>query len=103
MTVNGRIDTHRHVVGRGDPDAGRALLKRFWFDIAVSSGPSALPSALGFADPRHITFGPDSPYATDPYSAPPTRRTRSRQTCAAPSMGVRRDPLSRLAALAAAG
>jgi predicted TIM-barrel fold metal-dependent hydrolase len=39
------------------------LLREFYFDVALSSGPSALPSLLGFADPARITYGSDYPYA----------------------------------------
>ncbi|MCW2902206.1 MAG: amidohydrolase 2, partial [Streptosporangiaceae bacterium] len=39
------------------------LLREFYFDVALSSGPSALPSLLGFADPARITYGTDYPYA----------------------------------------
>jgi 6-methylsalicylate decarboxylase len=40
-----------------------ADLKRFYFDTALSSTPAALPSLLAFADPTHITFGSDFPFA----------------------------------------
>lgn len=38
-------------------------LKRFYFDTALSSTPAAMPSLLAFADPTHITFGSDFPFA----------------------------------------
>lgn len=41
-------------------------LRRFYFDTALSSSPSALPSLLAFADPTHITFGSDFPFAPNP-------------------------------------
>lgn len=41
-----------------------ADLQRFYFDIALSSGPFALPSLLAFADPTHILYGSDWPFAT---------------------------------------
>lgn len=44
---------------------GLASLKRFYFDLAVSSSPSALPSLLAFAEPDRVTFGSDSPFAPD--------------------------------------
>jgi predicted TIM-barrel fold metal-dependent hydrolase len=47
------------------PETGLALLRRFYFDVALSSSPAALPSLCAFADPSHITFGSDSPYAPD--------------------------------------
>ena len=47
----------------GSIDAGIARLRRYYFDTALSSSPYALPSLLAFADPAHITFGSDWPYA----------------------------------------
>jgi predicted TIM-barrel fold metal-dependent hydrolase len=46
----------------GNP-AGIERLRRFWFDVALSSSPYALPSLLAFADPARITFGSDWPFA----------------------------------------
>jgi predicted TIM-barrel fold metal-dependent hydrolase len=40
-----------------------AGLRRFYFDLALSSSPTALPSLLALADPTHITFGTDWPAA----------------------------------------
>jgi 6-methylsalicylate decarboxylase len=45
------------------PEGILADMKRFYFDTALSSTPVALPSLLAFADPTHITFGSDFPYA----------------------------------------
>ena len=45
------------------PEGILADTKRFYFDTALSSTPMALPSLLAFADPTHITFGSDFPYA----------------------------------------
>lgn len=42
-----------------------ASLKRFYFDTALSSSPYALPSLLAFAEPGHVTFGTDWPYAAE--------------------------------------
>lgn len=44
---------------------GLSLLKRYYFDIALSGSPTALPSLLAFTDPDHVTFGSDWPYAPD--------------------------------------
>ncbi|MEV4125784.1 amidohydrolase family protein [Nocardia sp. NPDC049707] len=44
----------------GDP---LAVLKQFYYDIALSASPSALPSLLAVADPDHITYGSDFPFA----------------------------------------
>lgn len=41
-------------------------LKRFWFDTALSGSPTALPSLLAFAEPGHVLFGSDWPYAAEP-------------------------------------
>lgn len=41
-------------------------LRRFYFDTALSSSPTALPSLLAFADPTHLTFGSDFPFAPNP-------------------------------------
>jgi predicted TIM-barrel fold metal-dependent hydrolase len=35
------------------------------FDTALSGSPTALPSLLAFAEPGHVTFGSDWPYAPD--------------------------------------
>jgi len=47
----------------GNPLEGLARLKRFHFDLALSSSPTALPSLLAFAEPDHVLFGSDFPYA----------------------------------------
>ena len=49
--------------------AGRSLddvladFSGFYFDIALSGSPAALPSLLAFADPGHVLFGSDFPFA----------------------------------------
>jgi predicted TIM-barrel fold metal-dependent hydrolase len=40
-------------------------LKRFYFDIAVSSSPTVFPSLLAFTDSKHILYGSDWPFAPD--------------------------------------
>ena len=40
-------------------------LSTFYFDTALSSSPSALPSLLKFARPGHVLFGSDWPYCTE--------------------------------------
>lgn len=42
---------------------GIARLRQFYFDVALSSSPYALPSLLAFADPERITYGSDWPFA----------------------------------------
>ncbi len=50
----------------GNPVDGIARLKRFYFDTALSGSPTALPSLLAFAEPDHVLFGSDFPYAPAP-------------------------------------
>jgi 6-methylsalicylate decarboxylase len=50
----------------GNPFDGIAQLKRFYFDTALSGSPTALPSLLAFAEPEHVLFGSDFPYAPAP-------------------------------------
>lgn len=38
-------------------------LQRFYLDTALSTGPMVIPSLSAFADPGHIVFGSDYPYA----------------------------------------
>jgi 6-methylsalicylate decarboxylase len=40
-------------------------LSSFYFDTALSSSPTALPSLLKFARPGHVLFGSDWPYCLD--------------------------------------
>ncbi len=50
----------------GNPADGLSQLQKYYFDIALSGSPTALPSLLAFAKPGHVTFGTDFPYAPDP-------------------------------------
>ena len=45
-------------------DADKILMffRRFYFDTALSSSPSTLPSLMNFADPSRILLGTDFPY-----------------------------------------
>jgi 6-methylsalicylate decarboxylase len=45
------------------PEAILEQFTRFYFDLALSSSPAALPSLLAFAKPGHVLFGSDYPYA----------------------------------------
>ncbi|MFK8851041.1 amidohydrolase family protein [Streptomyces sp. Ac-502] len=38
-------------------------LKRFYFDTALTASPSALPALLAFAEPGHVLYGSDWPFA----------------------------------------
>lgn len=58
----------RAVSPDGANPGGIARLRQFYFDTALASSPYALPSLLAFADPTHITFGSDWPYANKPRS-----------------------------------
>lgn len=40
-----------------------AQFRRFYFDTALTSSNAALPSLTAFADPTHLLFGSDYPYA----------------------------------------
>jgi len=42
---------------------GLAQLRSFYYDIALSGSPTALPSLLAAAAPDHILFGTDFPHA----------------------------------------
>ena len=42
------------------------LIRRFYFDVALSSTPTALPSLLAFADPTRVLYGSDYPFAPGP-------------------------------------
>ena len=43
-----------------------AVLRQFYYDLALSASPAALPSLLEVADPDHITYGSDFPFAPAP-------------------------------------
>jgi 6-methylsalicylate decarboxylase len=49
-----------------DPAEILAEFSSFYFDTALSSSPSALPSLLAFADPGHVIYGSDWPFAPLP-------------------------------------
>ncbi|WP_037911187.1 amidohydrolase family protein [Actinacidiphila yeochonensis] len=44
-----------------------ADLRRFYFDTALSATPYSLPSLLAFAEPGHVLYGSDSPFASEPW------------------------------------
>lgn len=54
------VDRKREVNRRLD------LLRRFHFDVALSSSPTALPSLLSLADPARVLYGSDYPFAPSP-------------------------------------
>ena len=44
---------------------GLTQLQKFYFDIALSGSPTALPSLMALAKPGHVLYGTDWPYAND--------------------------------------
>ena len=44
-------------------DAKQSVLRRFYYDLALSASPTTLPTLLEVADPRRITYGSDFPFA----------------------------------------
>lgn len=51
------------------PEDIQAGLRKFYFDTALSATPTSLPSLLAFAEPGHILYGSDFPYAHPDWSA----------------------------------
>ncbi|UOZ05353.1 amidohydrolase family protein [Amycolatopsis sp. WQ 127309] len=45
------------------PDGILAGLRKFYFDTALSATPTALPSLYAFAEPGHVLYGSDFPFA----------------------------------------
>ncbi len=43
-----------------------AVMRQFYYEVALSATPAALPSLLEVADPDHITYGSDFPFAPVP-------------------------------------
>ncbi|WP_375382353.1 amidohydrolase family protein [uncultured Sphingomonas sp.] len=46
-----------------DTAASLATFRRYFLDTALTSSPTSLPALKAFADPSHILFGSDFPYA----------------------------------------
>ena len=63
---------------RREVEARMAVIRRFWFDIALSSTPTAIPSLLSVADPHRVLYGTDFPFA--PPAAVRYMRTEYEQT-----------------------
>jgi hypothetical protein len=51
---------------KGNPVDGLAQLQKFYFDVALSGSPTALPSLFAFTQPGHVVFGTDFPHAPEP-------------------------------------
>jgi 6-methylsalicylate decarboxylase len=54
---------------RRDLADGITQLRKFYFDTALSASPTALPSLLAFAQPDHVLYGSDWPFAPEPIIA----------------------------------
>jgi 6-methylsalicylate decarboxylase len=52
-----------HASPKSSSEDGLKILRRFYFDTALASTKFSLPSLFAFADPTHITYGSDFPYA----------------------------------------
>lgn len=92
MAVAIMADTGRSPADTLDEFAG------FYFDTALSSSAAALPTLLAFAEPDHLLFGSDFPFARSPRascSRPGWRTTASRTQSAWPSNGTTRCDSSR--------
>ncbi|MBU3062601.1 amidohydrolase [Nocardia sp. NEAU-G5] len=62
-----RVAVTAGVVGSGgSPEGILTELRRFYFDTALSGSPTALPALQAFADPSHILYGSDWPFAPSP-------------------------------------
>ena len=48
------------------PEGAINYLKRFYYDVAASASPFALPSLLALAEPSHVLFGTDYPFMPEP-------------------------------------
>jgi len=48
------------------PEGAISYLQRFYYDVAASATPFALPSLLALADPSHVLFGTDYPFMPEP-------------------------------------
>ena len=44
-------------------DKKQSILRRFYYYVALSASPAALPSLFEVADPGRITYGTDFPFA----------------------------------------
>ncbi|MFF3573236.1 amidohydrolase family protein [Nocardia jiangxiensis] len=59
-----RIALTAPLIGDGsDPEEILAELRRFYLDTALATSPTSLPALREFADPTHILYGSDGPFA----------------------------------------
>lgn len=61
-----RIAATLAMAGERSPQDTLAELRRFYFDTALTASPVSLPSLLAFAEPDHVLYGSDWPYAPGP-------------------------------------
>ena len=54
---------------RWSPERIAALVRRFWFDTALSPGAATMGSLAAVADPEKILCGSDWPWAAEPVTA----------------------------------
>ncbi|GHO49498.1 amidohydrolase family protein [Ktedonospora formicarum] len=54
------------VMGERNPENLLAQLRRFYYDVAMSISPYALPSLQALADPSRILYGSDYPFVPEP-------------------------------------
>jgi predicted TIM-barrel fold metal-dependent hydrolase len=60
--ISGPPGSERSPTFDADLPAVLDKFRRFYFDTALSSSPTSLPSLKAFADPSHLLFGSDYPY-----------------------------------------
>lgn len=51
---------------KGEAQKRMEIIRRLWFDVALSSTPTTLPTLLTVADPTKVLYGTDFPFAPPP-------------------------------------
>ena len=62
LIVFDQMPAHRDKVPKGV----RTYLRRLYYDVAQSIDPPALSALMAIADPAHVMFGTDYPFARNP-------------------------------------
>jgi predicted TIM-barrel fold metal-dependent hydrolase len=70
-----------HASPKSSLEDGLRILRRFGFDTALASTKFSMPSLLAFADPTHITYGSDFPYAPPAIGSMFTKELDSYRDC----------------------
>ena len=65
MRIFGTAMFNHELQGKA-PEGAINYMKRFYYDVAASATPFALPSLLALADPSHVLFGTDYPFMPEP-------------------------------------